>query len=109
MISTIYSAIKDLITYFSPRILVGWRTDIRGNKLIIVNTSEKTAFNVTISYDENLFWYFPYIAQRIDGGAKVEVKFTRITASSRTGYIYIKWTNEKGNKEYVYKHQLNFS
>ena len=109
MLSTIYTAIKDLFNYLSPRTSVSWKVEVQKNKLIVTNTSKKSAYNVIIDCDENLFWTLSYQPQAIDSGSKVEIKYTRITASNRTGYVYIKWTNRKGKKEYEYRHQLNFS
>lgn len=109
MISILYNVIKDLLNYLGPRRSVSWEVEVRNSKLIIINTSKKAAFNVRIENDENLFWCLSYQPQTIDAGSKVEIKYTRITASARTGYVYIKWADEKGKKEYVYKHQLNFS
>lgn len=108
MISTLYTAIKDFAKFVLPRAKFSWQVYVVGNKLIVSNTSKKVAYNVRITYDESLFWSFSYSPQTIDGGSKIEAKFSRITASPRTGYIYIKWTNERGSKEFEYKHQINF-
>jgi hypothetical protein len=108
MISTLYTAIKDIFNYVMPRIKASWQVEQAENKLIVVNTSKKVAYNVQISYDENLFWTFSYKPQTIAGGSRIEINFSRITAPARTGYIYIKWTNERGNRDFEYKHQLIF-
>ena len=108
MISTLYTATKDICNYVMPRIKASWQVEQAGNKLIVVNTSKKVAYNVQISYDENLFWSFSYKPQTIAGGSRIEINFSKIIAPTRAGNIYIKWTNERGNRKFEYKHQLIF-
>lgn len=108
MFSTIYTILKDICHFVQPRAKVNWEIKTRDHKLVIINNSKKSAHHVKITYDKDLLWSLTYTPQTIDGGCSVQAKYTRLSSSLNTGYIHINWTNERGTKEYHYKHQVNF-
>lgn len=103
-----FTDLRDIVHFIQPRVKVNWEIVTRDHKLVIINTSKKPAYDVTITYDKGLFLSLTYTPLAIDGGCSVQAKYTRLTSSLNTGYVHLNWTNKRGTKKYHYKHQLNF-